>query len=342
MAVNLWPLTSVDIRFSSPEDEDGSLGETMQVEKWFNALGSLGEDAASVLSSPDPSEWHPCKSDILTRPNADAALKVLLNGTLEDVKRAFVEPRDLLRWMADSIDDTPLISLCLACCAKCAKRKDNVEVLKHLFQLSPKYFMQLMGMVSLTIQGPITLLSWAVYRKQKEVISWMCESGVMTDAIFQNCFGSCAGSWMDGLGADGQMLSALDFVRGLPEKHGDYGRDPVFKEIETVLQEWLALSEEERRGRTEALFIDVLCKTIVSLSVASLPASGSVEIECLAVSGEAIGKINVDMSGAALFENIAEMLGKPKDSIVVIMPNGAALKYTDDLLPLIDMVSEKP
>jgi len=56
---------------------------------------------------------------------------------------------------------------------------------------------------------------------------------------------------------------------------------------------------------------------------------------------EAIGKINVDVSAPALFENIAELIGKPKDSIVVMTPSGAALKLNDDLL-LEDMISEKP
>eukprot|EP00933_Yihiella_yeosuensis_P062042 TRINITY_DN64969_c0_g1_i1.p1 TRINITY_DN64969_c0_g1~~TRINITY_DN64969_c0_g1_i1.p1 ORF type:complete len:175 (-),score=36.60 TRINITY_DN64969_c0_g1_i1:168-692(-) len=169
--------------------------------------------------------------------------------------------------------------------------------------------------------------------KKKEFIVWMCESGVMTDAIFQNCGDNAAG-------ADGQMLSALEFARSVETT---YGEDPAMKEIQTALQVWMALSEKERKGRTEALFIDDLCKTIVSLSVASLPASGSVEVECqMALSGEAIGKINVDVSAPALFENIAELLGRPKDSIVVMTPSGAALKLNDDLLPLEDMIGEKP
>merc|ERR1719491_570288 len=100
--------------------------------------------------------------------------------------------------------------------------------------------MQLMGMVSLTIRGAITPLSWAIYVRNKEVVSWMCESGVMTDAIFQNCFGSRVGNWEDGLGADGHMQSALEFARDLSKQHGEV---PVFKEIEAVLQEWMSLSE---------------------------------------------------------------------------------------------------
>jgi len=56
---------------------------------------------------------------------------------------------------------------------------------KHLFQLSPKYFMQLMGMVSKNNGYLTTPLRWAIFGKKKEFIVWMCESGVMTDAIFQ-------------------------------------------------------------------------------------------------------------------------------------------------------------
>jgi len=135
------------------------------------------------------------------------------------------------------------------------------------------------------------------------------------------------------------MLSALEFARSVETT---YGEDPAMKEIQTALQVWMALSEEERKRRTEALFIDDLCKTIVSLSVTSLPASGSVEVDCLALSGEAIGKINVDVSAPTLFENIAELIGKPKNSIVVLTPRGVALKVIDDLVPLEDMISVKP
>jgi len=298
----------------------------LRVVGWVNAFSSLGAGAAAVLSPPDPLEWHPCKCTCFN-PTEDPSINALCCGTLEDVKAAFTEPRDLLRWMADPGDDDSAISISLP-----AFVTDNLDVFKHLFQLSPKYFMQLMGMVSKNCGYLTTPLRWAIFDKKKEFIVWMCESGVMTDAIFQNCGDNAAG-------ADGQMLSALEFAQSVETT---YGADPAIKEIQTALQVWMALSEEERKGRTEALFIDDLCKTIVSLSVTSLPASGSVEMECLAVSGEAIGKINVDVSAPTLFENIAELLGRPKNSIVVTTPSGAALNVIDDLPPLEDMVSVKP
>jgi len=304
----------------TPEEYD-EYWPSLKVVKWVNAFSSLGADAAAVLSPPDPSQWHPCNCSCFDS-KKDPAIHALRTGTLEDVKAAFTEPRDLLRWMADPADDDSVISLSIPA---------DVDMLKHLFQLSPKYFMQLMGIVSNTNGYVTTPLRWAIFDRKKELIVWMCESGVMTDALFQNCGDNAAG-------ADGQMLSALDFAHSMDTA---YGPHPAMKEIQTALQVWLALSEEERKGRTETLFIDDLCRTIVSLSVASLPSSGIVEVDCLAISGDAIGKINVDVSAPTLFENIAELIGKSKDSIVVMTPSGAALRLVDDLPPLEDMISKK-
>lgn len=308
--------------FADPEEEVDQWTPALRVVGWVNAFSSLGAGAAAVLSPPDPLEWHPCKCTCFD-PEKDPAIHALCAGTLEDVKAAFTEPRDLLRWMADPGDDNSCISLSIPA---------ELDKFKHLFQLSPKYFMQLMGIVTKTNGYLTTTLRWAIFGKKKELVVWMCESGVMTDAIFQNCGDHAAG------GA-AEMLSALEFAQSVETT---YGADPAIKEIQTALQVWMALSEEERKSRTEAIFIDDLCKTIVSLSVTSLPASGSVEMECLAVSGEAIGKINVDVSAPTLFENIAELLGRPEHSIVVTTPSGAALKVIDDLPPLEDMVSVKP
>jgi len=309
------------VEFSLAKDPDDDYEPTYDLELWINGFKSVSETAAALVPPPDPDEWLPCTCNCFEKTLSDSKLAALRTGTLEEVKEAFTEPRDLLRWMGNPADGDGANTLDIALI------RGDVEMLQHLVQVSPIYFMQLLGMISSGCPTKAPLM-WGIETKQKNVISWMCEAGIMTDTLFAHMMPE-GPHFVSGDGFTTRFSSALEEVRKLKES-------PERSELAIALEAWSSLPEHERKGRTEAFFCDLIWpdRTIVSISAKSLPESGNTEVECLSPAGEFLAKIDVDVSAPELIGNIAKAIEKPKGSITVALPNGSILKASDIDQPL--------
>jgi len=186
--------------------------------------------------------------------------------SLENVRKMFSEPDDLLRWEVDGVDSDHRSLVDIALHSQ-IDSGHNLEVLDHLLNLSPKYFMQQMSMTSGGYRNlaPLgNLLSWALNETNipdvLAVVQWLCRSGIMTDTLFNHCASD------SGWGGEGQReippgpfgirpktwKSAVDVVR----EHGSgiSGIEDVIAELE----HWQQMSPAEKRQLTEQRFESLL------------------------------------------------------------------------------------
>merc|ERR1719410_1606444 len=119
----------------------------------------------------------------------------------------------------------------------------RVDILQYLFNLAPAFFMQQLGMTPATAYmklAPLASAGLKVSRRPTEahllceVIQWMCEVGVMTDALLAN---SC-------IADAGTQVSLVHAVN-------DEG-------IKAVILAWLALPDNERVERTRNLLFPII------------------------------------------------------------------------------------
>jgi len=314
------------------ESPDDGCPQELHLHDWVNAFDSISDQDAVLIPVPDAAEWHPCTADVFDC-EGDPRMNAILVGTLEEVKDHFKEPRDLLSWLSDPADDGHVTSV------HAAMQRGDVDILKHLLQLSPKYFYQLLGMVTESNGIPRTPLNSVVNGSKPErslaVISWMCSSGVMTDTLFTKLgtdYDLGFGGYPEGLPTEedlkaGGILHTLTAVEQVRRKKG-------MEESVKVLEEWQGLPDNERKGRTEALLAKFFWTTAVCISAQSLPASGTVDVECRALSGDVLATVNMEVSASDLLDKIAAAIDKPKDSISVILPNGTRVNEASATQPL--------
>jgi hypothetical protein len=406
---------------------------------WHNAFTPLGPIAAACLSPPDGKQWHAPMDDGWGKRPIDPKMKTLQIGDIADVKAAFSEPTDLLRWLVGEkeIDHQSTLHL--------AFERGDVEILQHLLQLSPKHFMEILTMAapescyegdSAFYGGLVSPLRAAIEANRCDAISWMCESGVMTDTVFANCGRSCAisdvndvldsapiesalaiaagafiekrmqhrmqvdlqtrdfiwtSSGIDHLieiciltepgkakvrfDADGNLLLregemdvrffdgafagaevtalqknflidyAADIPRFFARKHlieeacSDQKKVKKSK-IMLVLEQWQALPDVERKGRSEALFADLIwpVKKIISVSSPS-PA----EVTCkLGLSGDLLTTIKVNQEEdrvSELLNQLSDFLGESVYSLSIVSSSGKVLTACDPTELLCDFLS---
>merc|ERR1712031_126257 len=125
-------------QFKLKDNRDPEYGPSLCLHDWVNALDSISDVAAARIPVPDAAEWHPCTGDVFD--SGDPRMQAIRVGTLEEVKDLFKEPRDLLSWLSDPADGGGTTSV------DQAMLRGDLDILKYLLQLSPKYFFQLLGM----------------------------------------------------------------------------------------------------------------------------------------------------------------------------------------------------
>jgi len=308
-------------------------------ETWINPFECLGKEEAACLPPPQLDEWHEPTYDFYCSDGTqDPAFIALQTGaSLEDIKKLFKEPADLLRWQVDGVDGDHQSLVFAALVGQVTNNQTqgnqyNQQVLDYLLSLSPKYFMQQMTMPAggYTNESPLR----AVLRQAEQasgvlaVIQWMCKSGVMTETLFTHCesrtgwggeeqrqipeqkkFGIRAKTW----------TSAAQIAR-------ESGATPGMADVIAELDRWDLLTAVEKRRLTEERFEDLLAPALPKEMV-SITANGA-SVECFSLAGELIATIEVDQGAdsAWLIGQIADALGVGKDDVRVTTSKGQFLQ----------------
>ena len=187
---------------------------------WLNPFAKYGTSHASTLQPPPLQDsWHACAptNAVPDKKDPDEALEAIESEDLEKVIELFKKPDDLLRWREGTFTCGCVVGFEYHENAlHVAFGTRNVEILKHLFAVSPERFMQLMGMANTdddecnqgeghtlpllyALSLPLMRGIWATddhaearkadrAAKLPAVIEWMCDSGVMTPTLAETCF----------------------------------------------------------------------------------------------------------------------------------------------------------
>ena len=177
---------------------------------WINAFDGYGSMCASLLPPPPPQEeWHPCSY----RNNADIAFRAVEEENLPRVRELFTAPKDLLRWRMNQFTCGHVVSFEYhESILHAAFATLNLEILQHLYTVSPLRFMQLMGMTNTEEhmgEGATLPLLYSISlafrdttgercsRESQEarrelrlpaIMSWLCDTGLMTPTLAAICF----------------------------------------------------------------------------------------------------------------------------------------------------------
>lgn len=311
------------------------------------------------------------------------------------MKSLFTKPADLLLWNPREHNNREGNCNVL----HIAFERGDIEILKHLLELSPKHFMQLLTMgdcpYSVEWEAP---LERAIRFRHHSIVRWMCETGIMTQTVFNTC---CAaredkGSalncfkfdrvniWTDA-GIDWLIQVEILEAPGIPGKRakedgeayfegvvagsqflmnhtcvmmeGDmntmhmcgriveapmstqFQREREKSEIESLLEEWQALPNTEKRHRTLSMFSDLIwpAKRIISISAASPADSARTKITCQGLSGDTLATIEINLQEELppqIRSKIAEALGEPTYSLRILLPSGKLLDECAPTVPL--------
>mmetsp|Transcript_130932 Transcript_130932/g.326667 ORF Transcript_130932/g.326667 Transcript_130932/m.326667 type:complete len:504 (-) Transcript_130932:410-1921(-) len=308
-------------------------------ETWLNPFECLGEEEAACLPPPQLDEWHePTYDCYCSSGTQDPAFIALQTGaSLEDIKKLFKEPTDLLRWQVDGVDGDHQSLVYVALVGQVRNNQTqgnqyNRQVLDYLLSLSPKYFMQQMTMPA----GGYTNVSplCAVLRQAEQasgilaVIQWMCKSGVMTETLFTHC------ESRTGWGGEEQRQLPEQKKLGIRAKTWtsaaqiarESGATPGMADVIAELDRWDLLTAVEKRRLTEERFEDLLAPALPKKMV-SITANGA-SVECFSTAGEPIATIEVDQgaNSAWLIGRIADALGVGKDDVRVVTSKGQLLQ----------------
>jgi len=315
------------------------------LETWINPFECLGKEEAACLPPPQLDEWHePTYDAYCSSGTKDPAIAALQSGAnLEEVKKLFKEPTDLLRWEIDGVDSdhSSLIKVALV---GHMKHQHNQEVLEHLLGLSPKYFMQQMSMTSggysnatildtiFTCGGRQDVPAGALLR----VVQWICSSGIMTETLFAHCRGKT------GWGGEEQRSIPKDKRVGIRPVSWKSAVDVAQEEgvgddVVAELRRWETLPAAEKRQATEQRFEDLLAPALPK-KVVNIKAKGA-SIECCSLTGALIATIEVDQGADSewLIGRIAAALELEKTAIRVVTSQGQILQLTSPV-PLADCI----
>lgn len=130
---------------------------------------------ASPGDRPINDGWGACDND--------PKLIALMNGNAAEAKALLNKPCDLLYWLV-GFDSPDLTTVHIAF------QTGVVDIVRHLAHLSPKHFMQILTVGSgegWPTYGFTTPLKEALLHNRHDLVSWMCETGVMTDIVFEQC-----------------------------------------------------------------------------------------------------------------------------------------------------------
>ena len=189
---------------------DGEGGEWE--DRWVNVLDGYSTALASHLPPPPLQDgWHPCA---LNRGSACSAFRAIEHEDVARVRKLFATSKDLLRWRQFEFTCGMVVSFTLheSVLHVAFAAALNLEILQHLFALSPLHFMQLMGMANTEQcydEGANLPLLYAISlefrdsggvkcsRESQEtrrverlpaIVAWLCDTGLMTPTLAARCF----------------------------------------------------------------------------------------------------------------------------------------------------------
>jgi len=242
---------------------------------WINGFSRYGIE---FPPPPPQDEWKP--GNIFNAYDASGrALLAVLREDVEAVREHFRQPSDLLRWRQNYFTCGHVVGFTLyESVLHLAFATLNLDVLKHLFAVAPLEFMQLMGMtnteehmgegaalpllysISITLKNELTAervpLSAAKQTREArlpEVMTWLCETGLMTPVFADFCFPRPNGAFPP----PKRVNQEVDGGRWIIE--AVYARQHLPAAALSVLQRWERLSIQQQRLLTLASYADVIC-----------------------------------------------------------------------------------
>lgn len=253
------------------ELEDGQGEEWADV--WVNSFECYGAaDARCLPPPPLQASWHPCDHTLDHGLGPlDDHLRAVLDEDVERVRELFTTPADLLRWRCGTFmcglvvgftyyESTVHLAFCTL----------HLAILQHLFSTSPMHFMQLMGMtnteeymgeggalpllMALSLPVPVTAAEERRAQRLPAVLTWLCESGLMTPTLAQRCFPKEEHM----TAADWQQLSPKAVRQEMPRRwviEAEFAR----RHLEDagalpILERWEQLPLLQQRVLTQATF----------------------------------------------------------------------------------------
>jgi len=201
----------------------------------------------------------------------------LINGSLSEVQEHFKVPSDMLKWEVDGVDGMSVPML------EYAFQSMNLDILKHLFEVSPLHFMQQLTMQTTGYQSTAVITS-AMLRatednipKLCECLQWMCDTGIMTDDVFKTA------GWTPASHTPANLKDACD---------------PKWLQLSDVLEKWLCVPQKLRTDRTRECFIDLLPPPPPVLTIIR-PEAGAygvekadVELKVLSMPGDTVAVVS--------------------------------------------------
>lgn len=245
---------------------------------WINSFAKYG---VKLPPPPPQVEWY---NNGVALPSNDPALLAVLKEDIDAVREHFQEPRDLLRWRQNEFTCGYVVGFSLGeSVLHLAFATLNLDVLRHLFAVSPLAFTQLMGMtnteehmgegaalpllysISLAYRSEVTgeplhgAEPTAAARQAREerlpaVMTWLCETGLMTPVLAEFCFPggpASAHSQVSQTTSTRCIITAKQARRNIPNT------------ALAVLQRWEQLSMKQQRMLTLSSLADVMCIPVV-------------------------------------------------------------------------------